>query len=479
MSKLFSRPSVTDITGGVIWKQLLVFFFPILLGTFFQQLYNTVDAVIVGKVVGKEALAAVGGPSGVIINLLVGFFVGLSSGATVILSQHYGARQDKEGSRTVHTAIALSVAGGAILTVGGFLLAPWALSIINTPTDVLVPSVIYLRIYFLGMIPSLIYNMGSGILRAVGDSQRPLYFLIAGCITNIVLDLLFVLVLDMGVTGAAVATVLSQLVSALLVVITLMRTNETYRLVIGQIGFHGKLLLNIVKIGLPAGLQSVMYGFSNIIIQSNINTFDTDAVAAFTAFGKIDAIFWMIIGAYGVSITTFVGQNFGAKKYDRIYRSSAVCLAMAAFTTVFITTVICAFDKYLLHLFTDDPAVVAHGEEMIRLVAPFWIAYISIEIFAGAVRGTGDSLIPMIMTCFGICALRIVWLYAFVPRFNTIDSVLFSYPMTWIVTSTLFILYYFHGGWLRRRRAAMGDPVIRGEKLHIFRHFFAFPTKTH
>ena len=253
MEKTKKPQSGYGIVEGVIWQQLLIFFFPILLGTFFQQLYNTADAMIVGKYVGKQALAAVGGSTGNLINLIVGFFVGLASGATVIISQFYGARKQNDVSRTVHTAVALALAGGAVLTLVGYFLSPTLLQWMNTPEDVMEPAVTYIRIYFLGMIPSLIYNIGSGILRAVGDSQRPLYFLVAACMTNIVLDLLLVMGADMGVAGAAIATILSQTVSAILVVVVLMRSSQAYHLSWRQVRFHGDLLSRIVQIGCPPG----------------------------------------------------------------------------------------------------------------------------------------------------------------------------------------------------------------------------------
>lgn len=247
------------ITEGVIWKQLLLFFFPIVLGTFFQQLYNTADAIIVGKFVGKEALAAVGGTTGTLINLLVGFFVGLSSGASVIISQFYGAQRSEDVSRAVHTTMALALASGAALTVLGICLSKNVLIMMGTPADVLDYAVTYIDIYFLGMIPSLIYNIGSGILRAVGDSRRPLFFLVSATMTNIVLDIVLVIGLNLGVAGAAAATVLSQVVSAVLVMMTLCRTSQVYRLQLKKIRFYGDMLVRIVRIGLPAGLQSVMY----------------------------------------------------------------------------------------------------------------------------------------------------------------------------------------------------------------------------
>ena len=452
------------ITEGVIWKQLLIFFFPIILGTFFQQLYNTVDAVIVGQFVGKQALAAVGGPTGVLINLLVGFFVGLSSGATVIISQYYGAQQNEEVSRAVHTAIALAVAAGAVITMVGLLFAPWALAAIDTPADIMEGSIAYLRIYFVGMIPSLVYNMGAGILRAAGDSRRPLYFLICGCLVNIVLDLLFVLVFKMEVEGAAIATILSQAVSAVLVVVALLRTNQSYRLFWKKIRFYWDMLRRIVTIGLPAGLQSVMYSFSVILIQSHVNTFGTDTVAAWTAYGKIDAIFWMTMDAFGVSITTFVGQNFGARKYDRIHKSVKVCLAMAMGVTVVMSVLLFFFSQYIYRIFTQDGEVIAKGIEILQLLVPFWFTYVTIAILSGAVRGTGDAVIPMIMTCVGVCVLRILWLFTAVPLHRTLQMVLVSFPITWTVTSIIFIIYYLQGGWLRRRRAIAGDPELRSPR---------------
>ena len=339
------------ITEGVIWKQLLLFFFPIVLGTFFQQLYNTADAIIVGKFVGKEALAAVGGTTGTLINLLVGFFVGLSSGASVIISQFYGARRSDDVSRAVHTTMALALVSGAVLTALGICFSKSVLIMMGTPADVLDYAVTYINIYFLGMIPSLIYNIGSGILRAVGDSRRPLVFLISATMTNIVLDVVLVIGLDLGVAGAAAATVLSQVVSAVLVLVTLCRSPQVYRVQFKKIRFHGDMLVRIVRIGLPAGLQSVMYSLSNIIIQASVNGFGTDVMAAYTAYGKVDGMYWMVINAFGVAITTFVGQNFGARLYDRMKKSINVCLGMSAAITIVLSTVLLAISEPLLGLF--------------------------------------------------------------------------------------------------------------------------------
>ena len=396
-----------QITEGVIWKQLLLFFFPILFGTFFQQLYNTADAVIVGRFVGKEALAAVGGPTGPLINLLIGFFIGLSSGAGVIISQFYGARQEGQVSRAVHTAMAFSILCGAILMGVGILAAPYALLAMGTPDDILQYAVLYMRIYFAGVIPNLVYNMGAGILRAIGDSKKPLYFLIASCFTNVVLDILFVVYGHMGVMGAALATIISQMVSAVLVILVLIRTRESYHLVPKDIRIDRDMLQRIIRIGFPAGLQSVMYSSSNIIIQSSVNALGTDTIAAWTAYGKIDSVFWMIISAFGI---------------------------------------------YVYLLFTTDEAVIQKGTQILRYLAPTFFTYVCIEIYSGSLRGAGDCWIPMILTSLGVCALRVVWICVAVPLRPTMETIIFSYPLTWATTSLLFIVYFNWFGKLRRKQ---------------------------
>lgn len=438
------------MTEGVIWKQLLLFFFPIVLGTFFQQLYNTADAIIVGKFVGKEALAAVGGTTGTLINLLVGFFVGLSSGASVIISQFFGARRPDDVSRAVHTTMALALASGAALTVLGIWSSRVVLVMMGTPEDVLGHAVTYINIYFLGMIPSLIYNIGSGILRAVGDSRRPLFFLISATMTNIVLDVVLVIGLNMGVAGAAAATVLSQVVSAVLVMMTLCRSPQVYRVQLKKIRFYGDMLVRIVRIGLPAGLQSVMYSLSNIIIQASVNGFGTDVMAAYTAYGKVDGMYWMVINAFGVAITTFVGQNFGARLYDRMKKSINVCLGIAAAVTLLLSGVLMVVAEPLLGLFSDDAQVLEIGLSIVRLIVPTYITYIFIEILSGAMRGAGDSLIPTIMTLTGVCLLRVFWVTVVVSAHHELNVLLLSYPITWIVTSGMFMVYYLRGRWLKR-----------------------------
>ncbi len=444
------------ITEGVIWKQLLLFFFPILFGTFFQQFYSTVDTIIVGQAVGKQALAAVG-VTAPFVNLLVGFFTGLASGAGVVISQYYGSRNGDKLNRCVHTAVVLSLLAGVAFTVLGMAVTPWVLRISDTPADIFEQAVVYLRVYFTGMIPTLLYNMGTAILRAVGDSKRPLYFLIAASILNIGLDLLFVITFDMGVAGAALATVLSQVLSAVLVVLSLTQSGGApYTLYPRALALDREQLEEIARIGLPAGLQSAMYALSNFIIQAAINKFDTDAVAAWTVYGKMDTIFWLSVSSMSLAVTSFSGQNFGAKKYDRIHKGLAVSMGM----TFLLTAACCAIflgplGRPLVLLFNNDPGVVECCLDMIAFLVPYYFTYICIENFSGVLRGCGDSFVPTVLTCLGVCALRVIWITFVVPLRPELTTVMFSYPLTWTITSLCFVVYYFKGSWLRRRIAAV------------------------
>lgn len=431
-----------SITEGVIWKQLLAFFFPLLFGTFFQQLYNTVDAVVVGQYVGKEALAAVGGAAAMIINIFVGFFVGISAGATVTISQFFGGGRFREVKESIHTAIAFSLVAGLVIMVVGFLLAPRALAIMDTPADTMEASVLYLRIYFCGMIANLLYNMGAGILRAMGDSKRPLYFLIVSCIVNVALDILLVVAFNMGVAGVALATIMSQIVSALFVWVALAKLPGEYRLQVKDVHIHGWVFKRIIAIGLPAGFQSLMYSLSNALIQVSVNSFGTDTVAAWTAYSKIDALFWMVVNAFGISITTFVGQNYGAGLYKRVRKGVRQCLLITAAFTLFINALIIPFGQILFRLFTTDGAVMEIGLSMLYFLAPLYMTYICIEIYSGALRGMGASFLPMLITCGGICGIRVVWLLTVVPKWHNMKTVMMSYPITWVITSGLFLIYY-------------------------------------
>ena len=438
------------ITEGSIFGQLLLFFFPILFGTFFQQLYNTADAMVVGRFVGKQALAAVGGSTSTLINLLVGFFVGLSSGATVVISQFYGARKADKVHWAVHTSIAFSVIGGIIFMIVGLVGSPWALEAMKTPEDVMGHAVVYIRIYFLGIIVNLVYNMGAGILRAVGDSRRPLYFLIASCFTNIILDVLLVAVLGMGVAGAALATITSQLLSAVLVVLALMKTDDMYKLEWKKVRIDQRMLQRIVRIGIPAGMQSVMYNISNVIIQAGVNTLGTDNVTAWATYGKVDGLYWMMINALGISATTFVGQNFGAGRLDRGRKGAGACMVIGVVLTASVGVVLYNGGHLLVELFTTDQQVQAISMDLLHFMVPTFITYIAIEILSGTLRGVGDAWMPLIITGIGVCAVRVLWIMFVLPHYHTIIGAAFCYPLTWSLTTVAFVIYYYFFSSLRR-----------------------------
>ena len=442
------RPS-GDITQGAIWKHLLAFFVPLWFGTFFQQLYNTVDTLVVGRFVGKVALAAVGS-TGALVNLTVGIFTGLAGGAVVAIAQHYGARRWEDLRKGVHTAMLLSLLIGAFFMVAGFFLTPWALRALGTRADAFPGAELYLKIYFLGMIPNVVYNMGTGVLRAIGDFRRPLYFLIAASGCNIVLDLLLVLVFHLDVAGVAIATICSQLLSAVLVVVALLRSEMTpYQLFPRQLRIHPEPMRGILHIGVPTALQSVMYSASNIVIQAAINSFGTDTVAAWTAYGKMDVIFWMTVTAMSQSITTFAGQNYGAGQYQRVKKGLWVSVGMLSVFTIGISAIFFFLARPILTIFTPDAAVLDIGVDMVRFLAPCYITYILIELIAGAVRGAGKSVGPMLIDVFGVCGLRLAWLFLVVPVHHTLTVVMFSYPITWTVTSVALLIYYFFGRWLK------------------------------
>ena len=438
------------ITEGSIFGQLLLFFFPILFGTFFQQLYNTADAMVVGRFVGKQALAAVGGSTSTLINLLVGFFVGLSSGATVVISQFYGARTADKVHWAVHTSIAFSVIGGIIFMIVGLVGSPWALEAMKTPEDVMGHAVVYIRIYFLGIIVNLVYNMGAGILRAVGDSRRPLYFLIASCFTNIILDVLLVAVLRMGVAGAALATITSQLLSAVLVVRALMKTDDLYKLEWKKVRIDQRMLQRIVRIGIPAGMQSVMYNISNVIIQAGVNTLGTDNVTAWATYGKVDGLYWMMINALGISATTFVGQNFGAGRLDRVRKGAGACMVIGVVLTASVGAVLYNGGHLLVELFTTDLQVQAISMDLLHFMVPTFITYIAIEILSGTLRGVGDAWMPLVITGIGVCAVRVLWIMLVLPHYHTIIGAAFCYPLTWSLTTVAFVIYYYFFSSLRR-----------------------------
>ncbi len=449
-----------QITEGVIWKQLLIFFFPILMGTFFQQMYNTVDTIIVGRLVGTEALAAVGA-TGPLVSMVNGFFIGVSSGATVVLSQAYGAGDRKGVSDSIHTGVALSLLLGVMLTAIGICLGGRVMGWMGTPENCMADATTYLRIYFAGSIGTVVYNMGAGILRAMGDSKRPMLFLMVTCILNVVLDLLFVAVLHMGVAGAALATVLSQMISAVLPIVVLLRQKED-RLELRKLRIERSLLGRILRIGIPAGLQFVTFDFSNILIQSGINSFGDITMAAWTAHGKTDALTWMVTGAFGVSITTFVGQNFGAQKYSRIRKGTWTCLAMGVVMVAALDALLLAFRTPILGIYTDNPEVIAVGSMVMLSIMPYEFLFMPIEVFAGTMRGVGNSLMPTLITGSCVCLFRVVWLMTAVRHWHSLKTLTLSYPLSWALAAAVFLVAYFKGNWLRRRITQCGmEPEVR------------------
>ena len=441
-----------NITEGVIWKQLLTFFFPILLGTFFQQMYNTVDTIIVGRFVGTQALAAVGS-TGALISLLNGFCIGLGSGATVLVSQFFGAWDHQGVKKALHTGIGLSLVLGLFISFIGLCLGPQVLILMKTPADCLEGATAYARIFFSGAIASMIYNMGAGILRAMGDSKRPMIFLVITCFVNIFLDIFCIVVLKMGVAGAALATVLSQVISAVLVILVLLKLPENYALRLSQIRLDPVLLKRILSVGVPAGLQFVTFDLANLLIQSGINSFGSATIAAFTAYAKADMLTWMLSGAFGVAITTFVGQNYGAQKYDRIYKSVKICLGMGVTLIGFCSGLIIYFRHFILGIFSADPEVIQLGAWLMLWVVPFNVIFVPVEIFAGAMRGTGYSAVPTAITCVCVCIFRVLWLFTVVNWFHTLEMLMVCYPISWILADIAFVITYKRGKWLRRQSA--------------------------
>ena len=442
MRKNMQEKDYNGITQGIIWQQLLIFFFPLLFGTFFQMLYNTTDAVIVGRFVGTVALSAIGGAASQIVNVIVGAFLGLASGASVVIAQYYGAGDQDKTSASVHTAIAMSLLFGVVFTVAGILLAGPSLEGLNTPSDSFAESKIYLQIYFAGMIPNLIYNMGAGILRAIGDSKRPLYYLIISCLANIGLDLFFVAILKMGVFGAALATILCQLLSAILVMSCLLRSPECYGLRIREIRIRRFYMQRILQIGVPAMVQSLSYSLTNVILQAAVNAYGTSYVAAWAACGKADQVFWMTSNSFGIAVTTFIGQNYGAGKMDRVRKCIRESLIIDTIITVSLSLFLWFMTDILIGMFTTDKDVIALGRMMMHFFVPCYVTFIAVEIFSDVLRGMGDTFAPMLICISGICVLRILWVILARPVRPQFSTLMWSYPVSWVPTGILLVLYF-------------------------------------
>lgn len=431
-----------ELTEGSIGKALLKFFFPIMFGTFFQQLYNTVDAIVVGRFVGSDALAAVGGSAGMIVNLIVGFFVGLTAGASVIVSQFFGSGDRQKVSKSMHTIYAFSIIGSIVISLVGYFVAPSLLEAMSTPADIYEDSLLYLRVFLLGIVFMFIYNTGSALLRAIGDSRRPLNYLIVCCIVNIALDILFVAVFQMGVLGAALATIIALAISSVLVTRALTKSKDLCDFSIREIRIDWDTLKTQIYIGFPGGVQSSMYSLSNMILQVAVNKIGTDAAAAWTALAKMDAIYWMVGGSLGTALTTVVGQNYGAGKMDRVKKSVNIGLGLYYAFSGVIVVVLMAFQRPLFSIFTDNQAVLDIAVSAFSIMAPFYLLFSFIEIYSCALRGMGDVLIPMIMTMLGVCGFRVFWSIFVVPISPSMELISWSYPVSWALTSACFIVYY-------------------------------------
>ena len=437
------------MTEGVIWKEILLFSIPLLLGNLFQQLYNAVDSVVVGNYIGAQALAAVGS-SAPVINLLVSFFMGLAVGAGVIISRYFGARKKEELHIAVHTSLALTFAAGLVMTLIGVLISPYVLQWVGTPSDVMESSVLYLRIYFLGILSVMVYNMGSGILRAVGDSRNPLYFLIVSSVTNIILDMLFVIVFHMGIAGVGWATLIAQTISAVLTMLLLMRTKEEYQVKLKHIRFHKHMLYEIVRLGLPSGMQNAIVSFSNVIVQSNINAFGSLAMAGCGSYTKIDGFAILPVMSYSMALTTFTGQNMGSKKYDRVKQGAKTGILMSVITIVCISALLLMLGPNVLAIFSSDPTVINYGLYMMHVLAPGYIFLAISHAFNGIIRGAGITTVPMIVMVTCWCGLRMAWILTSVPLFHDIGVVFMGWPLTWIASALWLFLYYRKGKWMTR-----------------------------
>lgn len=438
------------ITEGVIWKEMLLFFLPIMLGTLLQQLYNAADAIIVGQALGKEALAAVGGSSTSIITLLVNFFVALASGASVVISQGYGAGRERRVREGIYCSMVLAVVCGILVTVLGVVGARPLLLLLHTTPDTIEGSADYLQIYFLGMIPAMLYNMGSGILRAMGDAKKPLLFLGVCIVANVGLDILFVVSFQWGVIGAAAATALSQVMCSLMVLLVLARLPENLRPKLRGERFNRLVLYRMIQIGIPAGIQTSMYSIANMLVQSAINSLGTDAVAGWTAYHKIDDIYWPISNALGIAIMTFVGQNYGARKIERVKNSIRVGLALHIGISAAFSLFTCLLRYPLIRLFNDDATVLQIGAEVTVMTCAFYVLFSCTEVMSASMRGVGNALKPAIITLCTTCIVRVVylWVYGFAHASNGVIA--FCFPLTWGLSSLTFLIYYRFGHWLPR-----------------------------
>ena len=447
-----SAKEKNDLTTGVVWKKLVAFFLPIAAGTIIQQLYNAADGLIVGRFVGTNALAAVGGSSAQIINMLVGFFVAMTAGASVVIGQIYGAgRKDDLNCAIGNAVAALGIAGVGLMIVG-LLASPGLLRLLNTPEETLEGAALYLRIYFLGVPFVMVLNMESSILRALGDSFHPFLYMVIGCVMNIVLDILFVIGFGWSIAGVAIATVLAQVVNAGLLTLRLARGTEEYRLTLRDLKLKGVYLVNMFRLGIPAGLQSSMYTVSNTIIQVAVNSLGTVVVASWAMSGKTDGLYWAVSSAMGAAITSFIAQNYGAGRMDRVKQCVRQGLIMAFAVTLTVSAGLMLSAIPVLRILTPDEEVVQTTYTIMSYFVPFYFTWVLVEVFSAVLRGVGDALVPVLLIGVGICLFRILWNLTVFAHFGTLFSLCLSYTVSWIITSIALTVYYKKGGWMKRRR---------------------------
>ena len=447
-----SAKEKNDLTTGVVWKKLVAFFLPIAAGTIIQQLYNAADGLIVGRFVGTNALAAVGGSSAQIINMLVGFFVAMTAGASVVIGQIYGAgRKDDLNCAIGNAVAALGIAGVGLMIVG-LLASPGLLRLLNTPEETLEGAALYLRIYFLGVPFVMVLNMESSILRALGDSFHPFLYMVIGCVMNIVLDILFVIGFGWSIAGVAIATVLAQVVNAGLLTLRLARGTEEYRLTLRDLKLKGVYLVNMLRLGIPAGLQSSMYTVSNTIIQVAVNSLGTVVVASWAMSGKTDGLYWAVSSAMGAAITSFIAQNYGAGRMDRVKQCVRQGLIMAFAVTLTVSAGLMLTAIPVLRILTPDEEVVQTTYTIMSYFVPFYFTWVLVEVFSAVLRGVGDALVPVLLIGVGICLFRILWILTVFAHFGTLFSLCLSYTVSWTITSIALTIYYKKGGWMKRRR---------------------------
>lgn len=432
--------------SGTIWKQLVSFSVPLLVGNILQQLYSTVDSVVVGNFIGSSALGAISSVSSA-INTLIGFFSGLSTGASVIISQHFGAGDVVSMRKTIHASLMLSIIIGVLLTGVGIISTPVLLNLMATPSEVYPEAFIYMQIYFSGIIGLTLFNMGSAILRAVGDSQHPLQFLMISTSINIILDLLFVVVLKKGVAGVAIATIIAQFVSDIFIAKLLFSTEEHFRISIREMKMDFKTFKQIFHIGIPAGLQMSITSFSNVFVQSYINYYGASCTAGWGAYNRLDSFLSLPRGSIGTAIATFVGQNKGARNKERIQKGIKNALLLSILSNVFITIILFIFAKQAVSLFNQEPEVLRYGVLFIRILTPLSFLCCINHIQAAALRGTGDSCTPMLIMVGSFVVFRQIYLFIISRFTDSIYLIAFCYPAAWIVCTVLMGIYFKHSKW--------------------------------